>query len=180
MLALVKRLVEMHGGTVEAHSAGSGRGSEFVVGLPLSVESRVDAPAQPPAEAPAAAARRSRQRIVVVDDNDDIREVMQELLTMLGHEVQVAQDGDAGVELILSTKPDVAIVDIGMPITDGFDVARRVRAALGSDKVRLVAMTGFGQETDRQRSLDAGFDAHLVKPAHAEAIEKTIAFERGS
>jgi CheY-like chemotaxis protein len=150
--------------------------------LPLAAEVDVEARADTPVpRVPAGSSRKQNGlRIVVVDDSEDIRDAMRELLTMLGHEVQVADEGDAGVELILKAKPDVAIVDIGMPIKDGFDVARRVRAALGRDRVRLVAMTGFGQETDRQRSKDAGFDAHLVKPAHAEAIEKTLAFERGS
>jgi CheY-like chemotaxis protein len=181
-LSLVKQLVELHGGSVRAHSDGPGRGSEFAFSLPLPAAADVQAHADTPSiRAPGGATRKQTGlRIVVVDDSEDIRDAMQELLTMLGHEVQVAGEGDAGVELILQAEPDVAIVDIGMPLKDGFDVARRVRAALGPSKVRLVAMTGFGQETDRQRSKDAGFDAHLVKPAHAEAIEKTLAFERGS
>jgi signal transduction histidine kinase len=181
-LSLVKQLVELHGGTVEARSEGLGRGSEFAIQLPLAAAADVETRADTPVPRAAAGANRKQNclRIVVVDDSEDIRDAMRELLTMLGHEVQVAGEGDAGVELILKAEPDVAIVDIGMPVKDGFDVARRVRAALGRDKVRLVAMTGFGQETDRQRSKDAGFDAHLVKPAHAEAIEKTLSFERGS
>jgi CheY-like chemotaxis protein len=115
--------------------------------------------------------------VVVVEDNDDIREMTGELLRELGHTVEVAGDGETGAALILRVEPDVAIVDIGMPVLDGYGVAERVRARLGSDRVRLVAMTGYGLETDRRKSREAGFDAHLVKPADLDALITALSSE---
>jgi CheY-like chemotaxis protein len=108
--------------------------------------------------------------IVLVEDNDDIRESMQEFLLSLGHRVEVAGDGEAGLALILRLKPDVALVDVGLPTLDGYQVAERVRQVLDRGAVRLVALTGYGQESDRRRTQEAGFDAHLVKPAEMDAL----------
>jgi CheY-like chemotaxis protein len=115
--------------------------------------------------------------VALVDDNPDIREMMHELLTMWGHQVESADDGEAGVALILRLRPNVAFVDIGLPDLDGYGVAERVRKALGSDVLRMVAMTGFGRDSDRRRAREAGFDAHLVKPADIESLKKVLSFE---
>jgi CheY-like chemotaxis protein len=108
--------------------------------------------------------------IVLVEDNEDIRETMQELLTDLGYEVHAAADGAAGAALILQVEPDVAIVDLGLPGIDGYEVAARVRLQLGHDRLRMVAMTGYGDPSDRQRTREAGFDTHLVKPAGIDDV----------
>ena len=115
--------------------------------------------------------------IVLVEDNEDLREEMKELLEEMGHSVEAAEDGEAGVELILRRRPAVAFVDIGLPLLDGCGVAERVRAELGRDRLRMVAMSGFGQPSDRRRSEEAGFDSHLVKPAEIETLQKILAFE---
>jgi len=160
-LTVARRLVEMHGGTISVSSGAELPGSVFVVRLaPGSV---VEAEAAPP-QAPADPAPGRRLRVVVVDDNEDIRETTRDALMEFGHTVEVAGDGELGVELILRLEPDVAIVDVGMPVLDGYAVARRVRARLSRETTRLVAMTGFGLEKDRRKAIDSGFDAHLVKP----------------
>ena len=112
--------------------------------------------------------------IVLVEDNQDIRESMQELLTELGHEVHAASDGDAGAALILQLEPDVAIVDIGLPGIDGYEVAARVRHRLGHERLRMVAMTGYGDASDRRRTREAGFDTHLVKPAGIDDVVRVV------
>jgi CheY-like chemotaxis protein len=115
----------------------------------------------------------------VVEDNEDMRDSMKELLIVLGHNVETADDGESGAELILRLEPDLAIVDLGLPLLDGFQVAARVRSRLGPDRVRLVAMTGYGQDADRQRSREAGFDAHLVKPADMNAVIEILSGKEG-
>jgi DNA-binding response OmpR family regulator len=112
--------------------------------------------------------------VVLVEDHEDMRESMRELLSALGHTVHTADDGGSGAELILRLEPDVAIVDLGLPILDGCEVAVRVRKQLGRERVRLVAMTGYGQDVDRHRSREAGFDAHLVKPADMNAVVEIL------
>jgi len=171
-LALVKRLVDLHHGTVACRSDGSGRGSEFVVHLPVA-EAAVPERVTAALVVPKPEATRSL-RLVLVEDNADIRETFRELLLMLGHTVELAADGQEGVELILRTKPDVAFVDIGLPVLDGYEVARAVRAQLGPRECRMIAMTGFGQDSDRRQAIDAGFDRHLVKPADVETIEEVL------
>ena len=168
-LAVVKGLVEQHGGRVSAHSAGLGRGSEFVVRLPLTAEAPVARPA--PAPAPA-----SPRRVVVVEDHDDARDALQILLTLQGHEVRTASDGLMGVALILEAQPDVALIDVGLPGLDGYEVARRVRQA-AKNSVRLVAVTGYGQPYDRTRAREAGFDLHLTKPVSPDDMGEAL---RGS
>ncbi|HEY6001891.1 MAG TPA: hybrid sensor histidine kinase/response regulator [Anaeromyxobacter sp.] len=167
-LSLVRGLVALHGGRVEAHSEGQGRGSEFVVELPLSETSRLadDAAARLAPRAP-------RCRVLVVEDSEDIRCAMLMMLEQLGHLPGGAGDGPSGVRLAFETRPHVAFVDIGLPGFDGYEVARRIREALGRE-VRLVAVTGYGQAEDRERTRLAGFDVHLVKPVDAEAIRRVM------
>jgi CheY-like chemotaxis protein len=162
----------MHGGTITANSEGVGRGSEFVVRMPLDPSLQDDTEATsrttplPGSEAAPDAPEGRSLRVLVVEDNDDIRETLKDLLELCGHEVDTAADGASGVERTLALRPDVALIDIGLPGLDGYQVARRLRAELGSSGTRpkLIALTGYGQPGDKQRALDAGFDAHLVKP----------------
>jgi signal transduction histidine kinase len=183
-LTLARRLVEMHGGSIHARSGGVGRGSEFEVRIPIA-QGVQDAPVPVVAalekSAPFSLEPTSldeRMRIVVIDDNDDIRETMQQLLQSLGHDVEVAPDGLSGVALVLKERPQVALVDIGMPGLDGYQVAQKLRAELGPQQLRLVAMTGFGQSTDRDRALAAGFDSHLIKPARTDQIRRALKGDR--
>jgi PAS domain S-box-containing protein len=170
-LTLVRRLVEMHDGRVTALSDGPGRGSVFTVTLPA-----IDAPVPVPAAAPASAGPapvRSR-RILVVEDNDDAREMLGVVLTLGGHEVHEAADGMAGLEMASTVRPDVVLIDVGLPRLDGYELARRLRAANDRASMRLVAITGYGQAEDRQRALDAGFDAHVTKPVVPERLAELI------
>jgi len=165
-LGLVKRLVELHGGTVAAESAGVGKGSAFEFRIPL-VAGATDRVA--PAGTSAGPQARPL-RAVVCDDAADLRELVADLLRLRGHEVSVVEDGAAAIRLICDERPDVALIDIGLPEMDGYEVARRITRALGASKPRLIAMTGYGQESDRATAFEAGFDAHIVKPASAEKI----------
>jgi CheY-like chemotaxis protein len=161
-LTLARTLVTMHGGSIEAASEGEGRGSEFTLRLPLA------APEVDP-RAAAAAVAGSMRNILVVEDNADAREMLRIALELDGHHVEVAEDGIKGVETALRIHPDVALVDIGLPGLDGYEVARRIRQSLGED-VRLVALTGYGQAEDRRRTREAGFDVHLVKPVDPQVL----------
>ena len=190
-LALVRQLVESHGGSVDVHSpppamptptAGETppRGSEFVVRLPtITAAADVDAPAPPPVAAPAPAAdgtpRPARLRVLVADDNVDAAESLAELLVELGAEIRVAHDGEQAVAAAEAFRPAVAFLDVGMPKLVGHEVGRRIRAQPWGREVVLVALTGWGQPDDRRRSREAGFDEHLVKPAHADMVEKMLA-----
>ena len=166
-LTLVKRLVELHGGTVQAHSEGRHTGAVFSVRLPVAVA---------PSSAPPAPSRSSAlpKRFVLIEDNDDAREALLIALQIDGHEVHGARTAGEGLELVPRAMPDVVLIDIGLPDLDGYEVARRLRAKLGAT-VRLVALTGYGQPEDRKRSLDAGFDDHLVKPVAAEDVTRLLA-----
>ena len=179
-LALVHRLVVMHGGTVTAHSAAGG-GSEFVVRL-----SMVSTPAPPPttettettetAETAGDAGATGRPlRVLVVDDNADTVETLAMLLNVSGYDVRTAFDGPTALEAALAYRPDAVLLDIGLPGLDGFEVARTMRQLPVLEHIVLVAMTGYGQETDRQRSQEAGFDHHLVKPARLEQLQLLLA-----
>jgi signal transduction histidine kinase/ActR/RegA family two-component response regulator len=169
-LTLVRSLLELHGGSVSAASAGLGAGSTFTVRLPLAKD------AQAPAAAPERAstiAPGPRPHVLLVEDSEDNREMLQDLLEMDGFLVDVAATGPEAVSQALSRRPQIAIVDIGLPLMDGFEVARRVRAELGRS-ISLVALTGYGQAEDRQRTAAAGFDAHLTKPIDLAELEAVL------
>ncbi len=168
-LTLVRHLVEMHGGSVTAHSDGEGLGSEFTVRLALLGEPAVAA-APPPVDV----SPRRQRRIVIVEDNADAREMLQMLLSVEGHEVDSAEDGRDGLALIERLQPDVALIDIGLPLLNGYDVARTLRARSQGPPVLLVALTGYGQPEDRQRALAAGFDEHLIKPVNLERLTQIM------
>ncbi len=168
-LTLVKRLVELHNGSVEAKSDGAGKGSEFIVRL--SITHQIEDGKASSVEDLEPMTR--LLNVVLVEDNPDIRETVSQLLRVWGHTVELAGDGESGIRAIVEQAPDVALVDIGLPECDGYVVARSVREQLGSD-VRLVAMTGYGQAEDRRRAEEAGFDAHLIKPATAESLRKVL------
>jgi signal transduction histidine kinase len=168
-LSLVRRLVELHGGTVTANSDGVGKGAEFVVRLP-ACEGAVG-PCEPEGAKDESAPAR---HILIVEDNQDGRESLVILLELLGHHVDAVEDGRRGVEAALSLRPDVALIDINMPGINGYEVARQIRQALGAG-VHLVAMTGSGQPEDRQKANAAGFDAHLLKPVEPARLQKMLA-----
>ena len=167
-LALVRRIVELHDGTVEAKSAGRDLGSEFVVRIPCSTVEAHRA-SQPPMGQPEAC------RIVLVEDQEDAREMMRALLELRGHSVVEAADGLEAIEVIRREQPDVAVVDIGLPVVSGYDVARSVRQTSGCDRVFLIALTGYGSQSDVRAAEDAGFDAHLTKPAEPERLFRLLA-----
>jgi CheY-like chemotaxis protein len=165
-------LVELHGGSVEAHSAGPGAGSEFVVRLPLA--ETVQASAGGPQDATQRAARVQAHRILVVDDNADAADSLAMLLRLEGQEVTVAYDGEAALARAEADPPAVAFVDLGMPRMNGYELARQFRAHPRLGNVVLVALTGWGQAEDRQRTREAGFDHHLVKPVELEALRRLL------
>jgi signal transduction histidine kinase len=174
-LTLVEKLVTLHGGTVSAASEGVGRGSQFTIRLPASERPKPDANRGAPAARASRAAFSQAIRILVVDDNRDAAESLARLLRMDGAEVTVAYNGDRAVELASSIQPEVALLDIGMPVLDGYAAARAIRGRAGGDGVLLVAMTGWGQEDDKRRTREAGFDAHLVKPVALDALMEVLA-----
>lgn len=167
-LALVRELVQMHGGSVSASSEGPGKGSEFVVCLPLSTAPNSSSPRQ----------RRSltspSRRVLVVDDNQDAVETLAELLEVWGHNVWTAADGPSGLQAAAEHNPEVILLDIGLPVIDGYEVARRLRAMPGLDSTWLIALTGYGQPEDRQRALAAGFDYHLTKPLDPAVLQQLL------
>jgi len=175
-LAIVSSLVEMHGGSVRAHSAGIGKGSEFEVRLPAlapaAAEARIAAgtptaiAVPPPVEA---------CRVLVVDDNTDAADLLAEALERMGHSTRVAYDGPSALRVAAEFLPEIAVLDIGLPVMDGFELAQRIRHDLDpSGDMRLIALTGYGQESDRRRSSEAGFDSHMVKPVELGALARTI------
>ncbi len=170
-LALVKGLTEMHGGTVTAASAGPGRGSEFIVRIPALPDTASDAQRAAAAEVPALRQR----RILVVDDNRDSGESMAELLQLLGNEVAVAYDGLEAVERAAEFRPEVVLMDVGMPRLNGLDATARIRAEPWGRSMTVIALTGFGQATDRVHSKAAGCDGHLVKPVSLADLQKLLA-----
>jgi CheY-like chemotaxis protein len=171
-LALVQSLVSLHGGEVHASSPGLGRGCRFEIQLPrAAADQQRPADVATPAVIPA-----SPLKVVVVEDNQDIRELFVQSLATTGHSVACAADGPSGLEALLAFGPDVAFVDVGLPGFDGYEVARRARAA--GSRSRLVALTGYGQSTDKQRAVEAGFDEHLVKPVLDDDLRRSL--ERAS
>jgi signal transduction histidine kinase len=170
-LALAQRLAQMHGGRVEATSEGHGRGSRFTLHLPLAP----DSPGEQTPERPGDAAPGVKpRRVLVIDDNQDAADSTAMLLGVLGVETHVAYDGEAGLAAIQAWRPDIVLLDLGMPGMDGFEVARRIRADASLARLPLVALTGWGQQQDRQRTLEAGFDRHLVKPADPQALKAML------
>ncbi|HEY0133493.1 MAG TPA: ATP-binding protein, partial [Nannocystis sp.] len=167
-LTLVRKLVELHGGNVSVSSAGRGEGSEFVVRLPAGTGGASD---DAPAETPRPEGPR---RVLLVDDNPDALETMSMLLEMFGHEVATASDGVKAVEVARSFRPEVMFLDLGLPGRDGYEVARILREEFPKGTLWLVALTGYGQDEDRRRTHDAGFDQHLVKPVEPEALEAAL------
>lgn len=171
-LTLAKNLVELHGGTMEVHSAGAGQGSEFVVRLPILV----DAPEQSPPEAAVSELKTvPGRRILVVDDNEDSAESLAILLSLAGNETHIAYDGLEAIEATATFKPDVVLLDIGLPKLNGYEVARKIRDQPWGQTMVLVALTGWGQEEDRRRSRDAGFNHHLTKPVDPLALTNLLA-----
>ncbi len=172
-LTVVRRLVELHGGRVEARSAGLGHGSEFVIRLPVPQTPFATAATEPPpAASPGVPAR--ALRILVVDDNTDSAQGLASVLTLWGHEVRVAFDGLAALELAEAQVPDVILSDIGLPGMDGYALARRLREHPGFGGAVLIALSGYGRDDDRRRALDAGFDHHLVKPPDLAALGELL------
>ena len=166
-LTLVKSLVELHGGTVAVRSEGEDRGAEFIVSIPAM--ERVSAP-----DIPRAPSAKQHARVLIIEDNDDGRETLAILLGSLGYEVHAACDGPSGIELARGELPDIALVDVGLPRMDGYEVARRLRAE-HDGRMMIVALTGYGSAEDRARALAAGFDEHLTKPLEVERLQQLIA-----
>ena len=170
-LTIVKNLVAMHDGEVAAHSDGPGQGSELVVSLPAEPTrdgATADAPA--PADEPARAGEAAPARVLIVDDNEDAADLLSLVLEARGYQTRVAPDGPSALRVAVEFRPTTALLDIGLPVMDGFELARRLRAMPELAPLRLIAVTGYGQETDRQRSRDAGFDHHLVKPIDVKTV----------
>lgn len=167
-LALVKTLVELHGGNITASSAGIGKGSRFEILLPLYITSPEPEPEQ------ALPADKGRHRILVVDDNTDAAEVIAALLEVDGHLVRTSKDGSSAIEAARTDPPEVVLLDIGLPDMSGYEVAARLRALPGMEHAFLIALTGYGQDKDRERALAGGFDRHLTKPVTFDTLKRTL------
>jgi CheY-like chemotaxis protein len=170
-LALVKGIVDLHGGTVSARSAGPGLGSEFIVRLPLTPANATTLPVADP-DVPLLV---SGRRVIVADDNKDAADALAMLLELSGHEVRVAHGGRAALSLAQTFRPDVAILDIGMPDLSGYDVAAQLRREPWGGAIVLIALTGWGRDDDRQRAASVGFDQHMTKPVNPEKLEAFLA-----
>jgi signal transduction histidine kinase len=168
-LSLARHLVELHGGSVEAASEGEGRGSRFTVRLPRSA-----APSSGEERIAAGVTESGRCRILLIEDNEDAREMLHMLLTLAGHDVHGAVDGPSGIETAEATDPDMVVIDLGLPGMDGYEVARQLRGRLRAG-VGLIALSGYGQASDRRKSVEAGFDTHLVKPVDPSHLSDVIA-----
>jgi signal transduction histidine kinase/CHASE3 domain sensor protein/ActR/RegA family two-component response regulator len=175
-LNVVKSLVELHGGSVEAHSAGLGRGAEFVIRLPMATST--EPCGEEHAQMPTVATPERPARVIIVEDNRDIARVMAALVKRCGHEAFVAYDGPSALELARKHHPDVALLDIGLPGMSGHDLARRLRSDRELSRIRLVALTGYGQEEDRRRSREAGFDEHLTMPVSLATLQDVLVQKR--
>ena len=174
-LALARSLVEMHGGRIEAHSEGPGRGSEFTIHLPLAAAS---ADAATKAAAEPAVPPVSARSVLVVDDNRDVGDSLVMLLELLGMDVRVAYDGPSALESAVGFKPEIVFLDLGMPKMDGYETARRLRQLSNGRDVRLVALTGWAQSDDRRRTREAGFNEHLTKPVDLDLLSEVLARRR--
>ncbi len=164
----------MHGGRVEAHSPGLGQGSEFIIRLPARIAQPADLPA-PVASEPAIRPLARPLRVLVVEDNVDAAESLATLLRVWGHDVQVVHDGLQALDAARGRRPEVVLLDIGLPGLDGYQVARRLREDIGLDNALLVAMTGYGQPEDRRRSREAGIHHHFVKPVEPFVLRNLLA-----
>ena len=174
-LTIVRSLIERHGGSVSARSNGPGKGSEFIIRLPL--ERRADDGADALPALPAAAAAvpgAGAVRILVVDDNEDGAEMLAAALIGKGYDTRVAHDAPAALQMAAEFSPDVVFLDLGLPVMDGYELAAHLRELPGLAGLRLIAVTGYGQEADRRRTRDAGFHGHLVKPVDLDAIDATL------
>jgi len=167
-LALARRLVELHAGRLDARSAGLGRGSEFVIQLPLTT-TRVVAPTEGRLHGD-----RLERRVLVIDDNEDAANAIAMLVSEMGGEARVAYDGETALAMVTQYQPEAVLLDIGMRGLDGYETCRRIRRLLGN-QVLLVAVTGFGQQEDKERATGAGFDAHLTKPSDEAALRRIFA-----
>jgi PAS domain S-box-containing protein len=174
-LAIVRVLVELHGGTVEARSEGHGKGAELIVRLPAAEAGDRPAPVSPPHAEVGIVELPDAVRVLVVDDNLDAAELLATSVQMMGHAARVAHDGPAGLRIAAEFRPDVALIDIGLPVMDGYELARHLRALPGLESVRLIAVTGYSQEADRAEAAAAGFEQHLVKPIRLEQLQPALA-----
>jgi signal transduction histidine kinase/CheY-like chemotaxis protein len=173
-LTIVQRLVEMHGGSIEAHSAGPGAGSEFRVHLPLAPAAAPRAAASPTPAIANGEAPLPGRRVLVADDNVDAAESLSLVLSLQGHQTRTAHDGEEALSLARDFRPEVMILDVAMPRLSGHDLARRIRAEEWGSQVLLIAASGWGHEEDKQRSREAGFDHHLVKPVESATLERLL------
>jgi len=171
-LTLVQRLITLHGGSVEARSEGAGRGSEFIVRLPLREEPAIVR--ELPASAKPAGHSGPPRRILIVDDNRDAAQALRLLLEGDGHQVRTADDGASGLEIARADRPDVVLLDIGLPKMDGYEIAQRIRSDAGLEGTLLIAVTGYGQMHDRARASASGFHHHLVKPVAFAALQQLL------
>jgi CheY-like chemotaxis protein len=167
-LTIVKRLVKLHGGTVTAFSGGRGKGSEFVVRIPITIGRAMDEAAAAPA------VPIGTRNVLVVEDNVDAAECMNVMLKLSGHQVQVVYDGFAAVEVARRERPDIILLDIGLPGRDGYEVARILRRDSDLKNTKIIAVTGYGKEEDRVRSKQAGMDHHLTKPVDPDHLEEVL------
>jgi len=168
-LALARALVELHGGGISATSPGRGRGAQFTVRLPLAVS-----PPKVEISRTLESGLSGRRRVLIVDDNVDAAETLQMVLSQMGHQVEATHDGRTAIDAARKGRPDVVLLDISMPGMDGLEVARALRREPGLRQIRVVALTGYGQQEDRRKSLAAGFDAHLVKPVSPEDLRRVL------
>jgi CheY-like chemotaxis protein len=174
-LAIVRNLVERHGGRVLAHSDGIGRGSEFTVWVPMApILVNQEPPRRPQAAAQPARAPANASRVLIVDDNEDAADMLAHVLAARGHETRVAHDGVEALRACADFSPQAAFLDLGLPVMDGYELASRLRELPGLQDIRLIAVTGYGQESDRRRTRAAGFQHHLVKPVDISAIEALL------
>jgi len=174
-LSLVRGLVTLHGGSVEARSDGPGKGSEFIVRLPIgapAAATQIDAPAE--GAVPGGSVAGAGLKVLVVDDNRDAADSCATLLELSGHHVQTAYTGRNALELAETFRPHALLMDIGLPDFDGYQLAKKIRAAPWGSSIVLIALTGWGQEDDRRRAFDAGFDYHLTKPIAPETVEALL------
>ena len=170
-LGLAKGLIELHGGTIEVHSAGVGQGAEFVLTLPLAT------PVSQASSAPVGGARSpaAGRQVLIIEDNMDFALTLSEALKLEGHRVRIARDGASGIAIAREQKPDVVLCDIGLPDVDGYEVARVLREDESLRSTRLVAVSGYAQPEDKQRAKEAGFDAHLAKPTPLDELNAILA-----